>query len=202
MQYKNGTIIILFILVMVMAIKPVKGAPDEYYYYLEGGNRLTTTHPEDPYIEEEISWGTTYSDSFYLDITEGTTIERGTYTFVFWLKGPGAVSVTFEFGYNQYKLVKVTESFWNLGSDYSRYTLSGDGEKVVIPAGSKLYLYVWIENMQADSVVYFAYSGSTYDTHIKTPSIIVPEFPVNVFLLPPTLLALYLILRRRLLKIS
>jgi len=200
MHVKTIAIIILITLAIVITPKPVMASPDTYY--LEDGDVLTTEKPSDPYTIISIPREGTYNNTWFSSSISGD-ISAGTYNFIFWMNASASgvrVDVTFTFGYyyedKYYQIVTVTGINIDLSRNVASYILSGSGSQTSIPEGSRLYLNVFIKNNHPAQSAYFYYSGNTYSTRIETPSIIVPEFPMGVFLLLPMLLTLYLILRR------
>ena len=197
-MYTKGITIMLIALTVFATIKLVKASPDTYY--LEDGNILTTTPPSNPFTRVPIRGGSTYTNT-WLSSTVSGNINGGSYQFTFWMNataGKVSVTVSFTFGYfynGRYYPIASASGSRTLGKSAQSYNLTANGGSVSIPEGSQLYLTVSIKNNHPTRTAYFYYSGSTYNTRIITPSIVVPEFPAGFFMLTPMLLAIYLFLR-------
>ncbi|MCX8161630.1 MAG: hypothetical protein N3E44_01380, partial [Candidatus Bathyarchaeota archaeon] len=186
----------------------VEAAPDKYY--LEAGYLLTTVKPSDPYLNVTIGGEKTFTGTWFSDTIGGVTISAGTYKFTFWMNGEVegvSADVTFTFGYlkdgRYHPIVAGSAIRIDLDTEIKSFSIAVEKrEAVVIPVGSQLYLTISIYNRHPAKSAYFYYSGTIYDTNIETPSIVVPEFPSGVFSIVPILLVLYIILKRRILKLS
>lgn len=204
-----GKLTLLAAIVLVaVAASPilVKAAPDKYY--LEAGYLLTTVKPTDPYISVTIDGEETFTETWLSGTIGGVTISAGTYKFTFWMNGEikgVSADATFTFGYlkdgKYHPIVTGSATKIDLDTTIGSFSIAVSGGVVGIPEGSRLYLTISIYNRHPVKDAYFYYSGATYDTNIETPPIVVPEFPSGVFSIVPILLALYIILKRRLFKL-
>lgn len=139
-------------------------------------------------------------------------ISVGTYTFYFWMEKTGgnvSATLTFRFGYIKKDGAIVTPidgtGTFRLRGQPDTYSISVNGSSVVtIPSGSRLFINVTISasGTPGKSAVFY-YNGTRQQTRIETPSISqvsapgVPEFPLGVVFLPPAMLLVYFIFKRR-----
>ncbi|MEM2714581.1 MAG: hypothetical protein QXS36_00825 [Candidatus Bathyarchaeia archaeon] len=188
--------------------------------YLRRDNNLTTAGPNsDIAATITIKGGSSVTQRWVNEtaVPNGYnwTINSGTYNFTFWISRSQkkiVTNVTFTFGYinaDGQNITIVTGQITSLTPTKDVITkydiIVGKEDSVSISSGSKLFINVTISvSGPPGHNATFYYDGTSQPTQIITPQIsaVVPEFPFGAVFLPPALLSVYFILKKRIVKLK
>ncbi|MEM1674445.1 MAG: hypothetical protein QXN24_06510 [Candidatus Bathyarchaeia archaeon] len=220
------TVLIALIAISTLAVKqtaasnlpnnPENKADDTLHLRRDTYNNLTTAGPTNPTaanITINVRSSVTQRWVNETAVPNTWTINSGSYNFTFWIssskKSGVHATVSFTFGYitpegREESIASGTDTIKNVGTSIiSRSITIPSVKSQTIGSGSKLFIKVTISAYgSSGDYVYFYYDGRDQPTQIITPQIssVVPEFPFGAVFLPPVLLSVYFILKKRIVK--